>query len=42
MDDREDVDHARHRDDHLLCISINTRARLAGTVARRGFPDRNT
>ena len=40
MDHREDGDHARRRDDHLLCLSVGTRACDAGTTARRGSADR--
>src|SRR5256885_2370566 len=42
MDDCEDGNHARVGDDCLLHISLDARADIAGSVARRGITNRNT
>src|SRR5437879_13917846 len=40
MDHREDGDHARCRDDHLLRVPVTTRAYHAGAIARCRFAGR--
>src|SRR5947207_10760079 len=42
MEDSEDSNHAAGGDYCLLHISLNTRADIAGAVARRGITNRNT